>query len=286
MLWHPRTVQFLQRAGDDYLSGEIQGVSVATQRGLGLLMTSFTVRSRVSVLTRKAVQEAWRFRLATIIVPVVVGCFILSVFSQVFQSIIFASLHIDGASYRSFTFAGCALAASMMAANTTGISMAVERQTGFSKRLRLMGCYRSAMGVRRVVDFIRIGMIGLVVLACGRLEGVASAGWWLTVPIVFFTCGLWGLAMVACVPKSSPELSQMVVPLFFPFVLVSSAFVPFGWLPSLLHPIAYANPVTYATDVVRASQAGQFAGTDLSIFVIVSLLIAFGGSFALRNIDT
>lgn len=242
------------------------------------------------VLVRKVVAEAWRFRLATAIVPVLAGWFLVSVFSRTFQEVIASALGLDGAAYRSLTIGGCVLAAAMMGANTSGISLAIERQTGFSKRLRLLGAYGQALWIRRLVDGLRLGLVGLVILAYGWVDGVESQLWPATIAVVFVVAALWGaafgsFAIMACVPKSSPELSQTVVPLLFPFGLISSAFVPQEWLPSTLEWIARINPVTYGVDAVRATQSGTMPWGDLGVIAGVSVLLIVLGSLVVRNVD-
>jgi len=76
----------------------------------------------------------------------------------------------------------------------------------------------------------------------------------------------------------------LVIPLFF----LSSALFPLEGVPKVMKAIAYANPLTYAVDAMRASLVNQShfsLTTDLSVMLGTMLLLFYFSIYRFKRIQ-
>src|SRR5436190_11317005 len=76
----------------------------------------------------------------------------------------------------------------------------------------------------------------------------------------------------------------LVIPLFF----LSSALFPLEGVPKVMKAIAYANPLTYAVDAMRASLVNQShfsLATDLSVMLGTMLLLFYFSIYRFKKIQ-
>jgi ABC-2 type transport system permease protein len=214
---------------------------------------------------RRALREALRVPLATFVVPVVVGLFMLTIFARVFENIV-ALKAFGGLSYAEYVTPGTMVMAVMLGSSTAGVSTAVELTTGFFDRMRISPLRElPSLRARRLADATRIACYELVLLVAARIDGVRIEDWGLA---ILFGCGftaLWcfaygGLALAACMRTRSAETAQGMAPLFFPILFMSTAVMPKELLPSWLRTIAEYNPVSYVADAMRAANGGHVDG--------------------------
>jgi ABC-2 type transport system permease protein len=214
-------------------------------------------------LYRRAVREALRVATATIFVPLVLPLFMLFIFARVFASLVNVPGFSHGGQYSAYIAPAVILMGAMLGSPTAGVSTAVELQTGFFERMRLSpaGCNPSLVA-RRLADCTRLAFFAVVLILAARLDGVPIHNWPMAVLLTVGLSAWWGvsyggLSLSACLRTSSAETSQALVPLFFPILFMSTAFVPMKLLPGWLQPIARYNPVTYLSDTIRQAFAGH-----------------------------
>ncbi len=219
-------------------------------------------------LYRRAVREALRVATATIFVPLVLPLFMLFIFARVFASLVHVPGFSHGGAYSAYIAPAIILMGAMLGSPTAGVSTAVELQTGFFDRMRLApgGCNPSLIA-RRLADCTRLAFFAVVLILAARLDGVAIHDWPLAAALTVGLSAWWGvsyggLSLSACLRTSSAETSQALVPLFFPILFMSTAFVPMGLLPGWLQPIARYNPVSYLGDTIRQAFAGHVVATS------------------------
>jgi ABC-2 type transport system permease protein len=200
---------------------------------------------------------------ATIFVPLVLPLFMLFIFARVFASLVRVPGFSHGGHYSAYIAPAVILMGAMLGSPTAGVSTAVELQTGFFERMRLSpaGCDPSLLA-RRLADCTRLAFFAAVLILASRLDGVPIANWPLAVVVTVALSVWWGvsyggLSLSACLRTSSAETSQALVPLFFPILFMSTAFVPMKLLPGWLQPVARYNPVSYLADTIRESFAGH-----------------------------
>lgn len=144
----------------------------------------------------------------------------------------------------------------------TGISRAVtlvtDIQTGYFDRLSLTPVSRLALLLGlTVADFTLVVVLTLPVIAIGFLVGVTFASGPLGLLLFVFMSGLWGLVFTGfpyaiALKTGNPAAVNSSFLLFFPFVFLTTVFVPKEAMTGWLATVATFNPVTYLLDALRS----------------------------------
>jgi ABC-2 type transport system permease protein len=118
----------------------------------------------------------------------------------------------------------------------------------------------------------------VVLVLAARLDGVPIHNWPLALGVTVLLSAWWGvsyggLSLSACLRTSSAETSQALVPLFFPILFMSTAFVPMKLLPGWLQPIARYNPVTYLANTIRSAFDGHVVFGSLWRAVLGTVIV-------------
>ena len=217
---------------------------------------------------KRAAREALRVPLATFIVPLVVGVFMQTIFARVFSGLVQLEA-FEGVAYNEYLLPGTLIMAVMLGSSTSGVSSAVELQTGFFDRMRIAPLRElPSLRARRAADATRVGLYCTLLLFVGWIDGAAVENWPLAIAFAFLLPAAWcfaygGLALAACLRTGSAETAQGMAPLFFPILFMSTAVMPGELLPDWLDAIATYNPVSYVTDAMRAGFAGDIDGEAL-----------------------
>ncbi len=224
----------------------------------------------VAALYRRAIREVTRVFITTTLVPLVLPVFMLVIFSRVFAAVVTIHGFRGSAGYATYLVPAVILMAVMLGSPTAGISTAVELQTGFFDRVQISPVGTAPnLTARRLADATRLGLFAVVLMIVARLDGVAVANW----PLALFLAialGAWwgvaygGIALAVCLRSGSAETAQALVPLFFPILFMSTAFMPMALLPGWLQAIAHVNPVSHLCDGIRAALAGRWDGRALA----------------------
>jgi ABC-2 type transport system permease protein len=74
--------------------------------------------------------------------------------------------------------------------------------------------------------------------------------------------------------------AMVSLPLFF----TSSALMPYDVMPAWLRPLAYANPVSYAIDTIRALQGGVILWSRLGALVILTAIVLGVSIYRFRKV--
>ena len=144
----------------------------------------------------------------------------------------------------------------------TGISRAVtlvtDIQTGYFDRLSLTPINRLAMLLGlTVADFALVVALTLPVVAIGFIVGVRFESGLLGLLLFVLLSGCWGLAFTGfgyaiAFKTGNPAAVNSSFLLFFPFVFLTTVFVPREAMTGWLAVIAAFNPVTYLLDGLRS----------------------------------
>lgn len=229
------------------------------------------------VLYRRTLHELIALGPQTLIVPLVVPCFVMLVYSGIFSTA-FLRFHVQVPGLRQFgphphyiqyLIAAPVAMAALFATASAGIGVAVERQLGFYDRMQL-----SALGpspsqlARRLGDGTRIALFATVLLVVGWLAGAEVADWPLALAVTVTLASSLGMAyggfaFSVCLRTGSAEAAQAVTPLFLPVLFMSTAFVPLSLIPGWLHTVAEYNPLSAVCDAIRLAVAGQLSAGAL-----------------------
>jgi ABC-2 type transport system permease protein/oleandomycin transport system permease protein len=168
----------------------------------------------------------------------------------------------------------------------TGIGLADDLSKGLIDRLRSLPMARSAVVIGRTVsDLLRnmftfLVMLGVAFLIGFRFEGTLFEAAMATALLLLFSYALsWVQALIGLSASSVEAANSAGFIWMFPMTFVSSAFIDPSTLPSVLEPIAKANPFTIVTNAARAMYNGNPVGNDawLSLLMSFGIIAVFSG---------
>ena len=155
----------------------------------------------------------------------------------------------------------------------TGVSRAVtlvtDIQTGYFDRLSLTPINRLAMLLGlTVADFSLVVALSLPVIAIGFIVGVRFETGLLGLLLFVLMSGCWGLAYTGfpyaiAFKTGNPAAVNSSFLLFFPFVFLTSVFVPLEAMTGWLATVALFNPVTYLLGALRSLISGGWDAVAL-----------------------
>ena len=218
----------------------------------------------VSAIAGRALRRVPR-ELETVIPPIFIALFFFIVNIGTLQHL--TQSHLPGFDIKSFMLPTAILL------GVTGISRAgslvLDIQSGYLDRLLLTPVRRLAILVGHLVADVAIAtalMVPIVALALGL--GVRfRAGPLGVVAFLLLGCA-WSLAFAAfgyaiALKTGNPAAVNSSFLLFFPFLFMTSSYVPKGQLSGWLSAVATWNPVTYILEGLRSLVSGGWSGTAL-----------------------
>lgn len=198
-------------------------------------------------------------------------------------------------SYVTFAIALAFMQGAMFSMINTGTNLAADIETGFFNRLALTPLRRTAligalllgvgvMGALQSVVYILIGLIAGAHLAAGVGGAVVVVVLGATAAVA-----LGSLGCVAALRTGSGEAVQSLFPLFFVFLVLSSANLPrdllnTGWF----RDVATWNPISYLIEGFRSLWVVGWDGTALwrgfavALAILAIGLVASGASLRTR----
>ena len=144
----------------------------------------------------------------------------------------------------------------------TGISRAItvvtDIQSGYFDKLSLTPVNRLAMLMGfTFADFAMVVGLTLPVIALGLAVGVRFESGPLGLLVFIATAGSWGLAFAGfpyaiALKTGNPVAVNSSFLLFFPFMFLTTVFLPMEALTGWMATVAVYNPVTYLLDGLRS----------------------------------
>jgi oleandomycin transport system permease protein len=187
--------------------------------------------------------------------------------------------------YVQFLIPGIIVQTVVFSTAVTGIGLNEDISKGIVDRFRSLPIARSAVLAGRILaDAVRLTVTVIVILAVGMLLGFrfggnlmgAFAGFLLTVA---FGMSLSLVAAFIGLSVRNPETAQSAGFIWmFPLTFASSVFAPPETMPGWLQPFVRINPITCASDALRALMTGgPVTGPVLkTIAWTVALTVVFG----------
>lgn len=239
------------------------------------------VRLRAPNATRDVVTIAGRAlravprELETVVPPIFLGLFFFVVNISTLQ-------HLTQTGIRDFSIKSFMLPTAILI-GVTGVSRApslvLDIQNGYLDRLLLTPVRRLAILVGHMAADVAIAltlMVPIVALALGLGVHVAAGPGGL---IIFFLLGCaWNLAFAGfayaiALKTGNPAAVQSTFLLFFPFLFMTSSYVPQSQLNGWLQSVATWNPVTYILDGLRSlvTQGWQWQALGKCVLAIVAV---------------
>ncbi len=173
---------------------------------------------------------------------------------------------------------------------TNSMNILEDISSGFMKEILVAPISRWQIAIGHVLSSAVISVIqGIIIVVVGLFmglnidisHGIEMTGMMFLVGLTFSSLGLY----LATITKESSNFQILVSIVAFPLNFLSGALIPMMALPKILLPIAYLNPMTYATATFRyislqmesmPTAAVVKAGVAFSIngFVITPMLSA------------
>ncbi len=192
-----------------------------------------------------------------------------------------------------FMLAGAMIQATLLAANSGGIALAVDIEMGFTDRLlaapisrfsivlgRLVGT--AALGAFSAVWFIALGLIFGAQIEEG-VAGVALMIGFVTLSAIAFG----GLGAAIALRTGSASVVQGLFPLVFVVLFLSSAFFPTSLMLEPAASVADYNPLSFIVEGIREPVISSLSGEAfLEAFGAIALIAAFSlglSALALRR---
>jgi ABC-2 type transport system permease protein/oleandomycin transport system permease protein len=191
--------------------------------------------------------------------PVMFVLLFVFVFGGAFDQILPANV-----SYVDFLMPGIFVQTAIFAATQTGVGLADDLQKGLIDRFRSLPMARSAvLAGRTAADTVSVAFQTVLMLIVayavgyrlheGGLEALLAFALIIAVGYVV----TWIAAFAGLALKTIEAVQAALFTIVFPFVFVSSAFVPVATFDSWLQPIARNNPVTIWVNTVRVLTLGD-----------------------------
>jgi ABC-2 type transport system permease protein len=200
---------------------------------------------------------------------IVVGALASTMFLLIFRYVFGGAIGTGDISYVDFLIPGLAAAGAMFSGTGGAVGVAGDVEGGLFDRLRSLPIPRSAVLLgRSIADTALVGWGLFITVAVGFATGYRFHGSALDALAAIGLCLLYGFAftwpfiLMGLVAGSAQAANGMSM-LAFPFLFVSSAYVPVESMPSWLRPIAEHQPITPMVGSVRALSIGDGAEAAL-----------------------
>ena len=200
---------------------------------------------------------------------IVVGALTSVMFLLIFRYVFGGAIATGPVSYVDFLIPGLAAAGAMFSGTGGAVGVAGDVEGGLFDRLRSLPIPRSAvLAGRSLADTALVGWGLLVTVAVGFATGYRFHGSALDAAAAVGLCLLYGFAftwpfILMGLAAGSVQAANGMSMLVFPFVFVSSAYVPVESMPGWLRPIAEHQPITPMVGSVRALSLGDQAEAAL-----------------------
>jgi ABC-2 type transport system permease protein len=205
----------------------------------------------------------------------------LILFTQLFQR--FASLPgFPGASYLELAVAGILLLNTLNSTMQSANALVDEINSGYLSNMLLTPVIRSAILLGRVLsDAVRFTLQTAIVLIIASLMGVTFATGPLGILLIFLTIAFYGIAWsglaltIGLVTKNNETVAALSSITVFPLLFTSTALVPAAFLPNWMQTVSNFNPISYATNAVRALMTTGFDwNAILTAYAVIALITA------------
>jgi ABC-2 type transport system permease protein len=183
--------------------------------------------------------------------------------------------------YVDFLMPGIFVQTAIFAATQTGVGLADDLQKGLIDRFRSLPMARSAvLAGRTAADTVSVFIQTILMLIVAFLVGyrLHEGGWEALLAFIGIVAVgyafTWVSAFAGLSLKTIEAVQAALFTIVFPFVFVSTAFVPLSTFPDWLEPFAEYNPVTIWVDTVRVLTLGDLysPATDPFLFADVKSL--------------
>jgi ABC-2 type transport system permease protein len=199
----------------------------------------------------------------------VVGALTSIMFMLIFRYVFGGAIGTGDVSYVDFLVPGLAAAGAMFSGTGAAVGVAEDTDSGLFDRLRSLPIPRSGVLFGRSLADTALVAWGLfITVAVGYATGFRFHGSAVDAVAAVALCVIYGAAFTwpfiyVGLIAGNGQAAQGMTMLAFPFVFVSSAYVPVDSMPGWLQPVAEHQPITPMVGSVRALALGDQAEAAL-----------------------
>lgn len=224
----------------------------------------------------------------------------LFLFTEVFGQIASGPItgFVGSYNYVTFLLPAITIQVAIMTSEGTGMNLVKDMDEWIFEKVMVSPMSKTAVFLGKTASeifriVIQIGIIlGLGVLlgaeiATGFLGALGVIGIGIMFSLLFISL----TTSVAMVTKDQEAMMSILMPVMFPLLFLSSAFLPLDVLPGWIQTFAKFNPVTYGIDAARSFVLGKDVMTVLdvtwfsgmwntiipAVLIMLALFLAFGG---------
>jgi ABC-2 type transport system permease protein len=264
--------------------------TVTTVQGPGTIRPS-TIRPREAGFVSDVIAIAGRALravprdTAAVVPPVFIALFFFVVNIGTLQRL--TERTISGFDYKAFMMATAILL------GVTGISRApalvLDVENGYFDRLLLTPVRRLAILLGHMVADVAVACaLTVPIVVLGFALGVHFRAGPLGVLVFILLAALWSLAFAGfgyaiALKTGNPAAVNSAFLLFFPFLFLTSSYVPRSQLTGWLNTVAAWNPVTYVLGGLRSLTMGGWQWSQLgqalvatAVVAVISMALCFG----------
>jgi ABC-2 type transport system permease protein len=177
--------------------------------------------------------------------------FLLFTFSFVMKSAVAGLAHP-----MNYLISGIVIMVVFQSALNNSMGILEDISSGFMKEILVAPIARWQISVGQILSSAALAVLqGVLVLVVGFFMGLSldplhfllMVGLMLLVGLTFGSLGLH----LAALAKDSTTFQVLVSVVTMPLTFLSGAYIPTTVLPSILRPVVYLNPLTYATSMFR-----------------------------------
>jgi ABC-2 type transport system permease protein len=213
---------------------------------------------------------------------IVVGAVTSAMFLLIFRYVFGGAIQTGTVAYVDYLIPALAVGTGLFASGAVGVADDIE--SGLFDRLRSLPIPRAATLVgRSLADSALVAWGTLITLGLGFATGFRFHGGVSSALLAFALCVIFGAAFTwpfiyMGLVSGSSQAAQGMSFMAFPFVFVSSAYVPVASMPGWMQPFAEHQPFTVMVGSVRAlclgDQADAVLGHGASWFIVRALVWA------------
>ena len=232
----------------------------------------------VFALTQRWTRRLLRERISLVFGMIQPMLFWLILFGNLFQKT--AQIpNFQAPNYITFLTAGVVIMTVLNSGLSGGVDLLFDKESGFLERILSAPISRNALIVSRFIFVMTISSVQiLVILAVAfALFGVYPASGIAGLALILVVGLLFGLGLVALslalafAIKGHGNFFALIGFLTLPLIFLSTALVPIQAMPTWMGILAKFNPMTYATEAVRALIIG---GWEIAALLKVLAVLA------------
>ena len=212
--------------------------------------------------------------LSTLALPVL----FLVLFSQIFTQ--FGNLPgFPAGGYVQFVVAGIILMNPLFGSQGAGDALVDDINSGFLSKMLVTPVNRTAILLGQLLYSMTMVLfpVGITLVLAYALGATVVTGV-LGILLILVTAAFFGLAMsgltmaIGVTTKSSQAVAGLDLVVTFPLAFVSTAFVPYKFLPGWAQAFSNINPFSYVVDAVRVLMSTGFVwSTILAAYAVTAV---------------